>query len=99
MNNEEIENALDALLDMGCNLLGRQQAYETLIHKLLFTLLSGNLNEINELEDDFNNTVELQLKMNEISESSLNSFNNSVEAIRQTFKLKKFLDNENKNRL
>ena len=95
MNNEEIENALDALLDMGCNLLGRQKAYETLVNKMLFTLLSGNLNEINELEDDFNNTVELQLTMNEISESSLNAFNNSVERIRETFKLRKFLDNEN----
>ena len=95
MNNEEIENALDAILDMGFNLLGRQKAYETLVNKMLFTLLSGNLNEINELEDDFNNTVELQLTMNEISESSLNAFNNSVERIRETFKLRKFLDNEN----
>ena len=95
MNNEEIEKTLDALLDMGCNLLGRQKAYETLVKKILFLMLSGNLNEIDELEDDFNRIVELQLTMNEISASSLDAYNNSVEDIRQTFKLKRFLADKN----
>lgn len=95
MNNNEIESALNSLLQMGDNLLGRQKAYETLVHKMLLTLLSGNLDTINELEDDFIGTVELQIVMKEISDGSLNAFNNSVESIRRTFKLKRFLTDLN----